>query len=159
MRIILSITTLVILHSFAFNSEELKNNNRTSNNIQNDGTEQHHFFSQTHDLTGSWSLALRAFDDNTNRKLDDEERKNGNTGKHFYRFNADGTCLIFTMKLKGSYELKNEGGKQRLYTYADNEGTRVQENAWYLISVGKTELVLLSQDKQTFWIYKRVPGQ
>jgi len=124
-------------------------------NIQNT-TDQYFLSLQGSGVVGSWSLALRTFDDNKNGKLDEEERKKGETGKHFYQFNADGTCLIHTLKLKGSYELKNDGGKKRLYTYAIDGGTRTQENAWYLISVSKTELVLLSQDKYTFWIYKRV---
>ncbi|HEX3166980.1 MAG TPA: hypothetical protein VHQ93_12020 [Chitinophagaceae bacterium] len=113
-------------------------------------------FSQTDNIIGSWNLVLQAFDDNSNGKLDEGERKKGNTGKHFYQFNADGTCLIHTLRLKGSYELKNENGKRRLYTYVDDEGTKTRENAWYLISVTKTEMILLSQDKYAFWIYKRV---
>ncbi|HEU5163963.1 MAG TPA: hypothetical protein VFU29_00395 [Chitinophagaceae bacterium] len=112
--------------------------------------------SQGDGITGGWSLVLQAFDDNSNGKLDEEERKKGNTGKHFYQFNEDGTCLIHTLKLRGSYELKNENGKKRLYTYVNDEGTKVRENAWYIISVTKTEMILLSQDKYAFWIYKRV---
>lgn len=60
---------------------------------------------QEDNIIGSWSLVIQAFD-NSNGKLDEEERKKGTTGKHFYQFNSDGTCLIHTMKLKGSYELK-----------------------------------------------------
>jgi len=111
---------------------------------------------QENSIIGSWSLVLQAFDDNNNGKLDDEERKKGNTGRHFYQFNTDGTCLIHTLKLKGCYELKNENGKKRLYTYIDDSGSKTRENAWYVISVSKTEMILLSQDKYAFWIYKRV---
>jgi len=107
-------------------------------------------------ILGSWNLVLQAFDENNNGKLDDAERKKGNTGRHFYQFNSDGTCLIHTLKLKGTYELKNEGGKKRLYTYIIDEGKPTPENKWYVISVSKTELILLSQDKYAFWIYKRV---
>jgi hypothetical protein len=110
---------------------------------------------QKDDLIGSWSLVMHTFDNNNNGKLDDEERKKGDAGRHFYQFNADGTCLIHTMKLKGWYELKTVDGKKRLFTYADDEGKRTPENEWYFISVSKTELVLLSKDKFTFWIYKR----
>jgi hypothetical protein len=112
--------------------------------------------SQDDGIIGSWSLVLQAFDDNNNGKLDDDERKKGSGGRHFYQFNADGTCLIHTLKLKGNYELKNENGKRRLYTYIIDEGTKTPENRWYVISVSKTELILLSQDKYAFWIYKRV---
>lgn len=124
--------------------------------IQNVKTNEQLFPMQDNDIIGSWSLQLQAFDDNSNGKLDDAERKNANAGRHFYQFNADGTCLIHTMKMKGTYEVKKEGGKTRVYTYIDDQGTKTRENAWYLISVSKTELVLLSQDKFTFWIYKRV---
>lgn len=112
--------------------------------------------SQDDNIIGNWNLVLQAFDDNSNGKLDEQERKKGNIGKHFYQFNADGTCLIHTLKLKGYYEQKNEGGRKRLYTYVYDEGTPVRENAWYLISAGKTELLLLSQDKYAFWIFQRI---
>ena len=112
--------------------------------------------SQDDNITGSWSLLLQAFVDNRNGKLDETERKKGNTNKHFYQFNADGSCLIHTLKLKGYYELKNEGGKRRLYTYIDDDGSKMRENAWYVISVSKNEMILLSQDKYAFWIFKRV---
>jgi len=112
--------------------------------------------SQGDGIVGRWNLVLQAFDENANGKLDGEERKKGNSNRHFYQFNSDGTCLIHTMKLKGSYELKDEGGKKRLYTYIDEEGKRTPENKWYVISISKTEMILLSQDKYAFWIYKRV---
>jgi len=107
-------------------------------------------------IIGSWSLMIQAFDKNSNGKLDEEERKKGNTGRHFYQFNADGSCFIHTLKLKGYYELKTVDGKKRLFTYIDDEGKKIPENKWYVISVSKTEMVLLSQDKYAFWIYKRV---
>jgi len=107
-------------------------------------------------IIGSWSLMIQAFDKNSNGKLDEEERRKGNTGRHFYQFNADGSCLIHTLKLKGYYELKTVDGKKRLFTYIDDEGKKIPENKWYVISVSKTEMVLLSQDKYAFWIYKRV---
>jgi hypothetical protein len=111
---------------------------------------------QGESIIGSWRLSLQTVDKNNNGKLDEEERKNGNTGRHFYQFKTDGTCLIHTLKLKGHYELKNVGGKQRLYTYIDEEGSSTPENKWYIISVSKTEMILLSQDEYAFWIYKRV---
>jgi hypothetical protein len=124
--------------------------------IQNVKTNEHLSPIQDNDIIGSWSLEFQAFDKNNNGKLDEAERQKANTGRHFYQFNADGTCLIHTLKLKGYYELKNEGNKKRLYTYIYDEGKPVRENAWYIISVSKTELILLSQDKYAFWIYKRV---
>ena len=152
MKKIFLINLLAILVHFCFsqitwkirNDASITNLNETTGQYQGDG------------IIGSWSLMLQAFDDNSNGKLDDAERNKGNTNKHFYQFNADGTCLIHTLKLKGYYEQKNEGGRKRLYTYVYDEGTPVRENAWYLISVSKTELILLSQDKYAFWIFKRV---
>lgn len=144
MKKIFLINVLIVLVHFCFGQMA----NRT--------TIQNLLFSQGDGIIGSWNLLLQAFDDNSNGKLDEQERKKGNTNKHFYQFNADGTALVHTLKLKGYYELKNEDGKKRLYTYVDDEGTRMKENAWYIISVSKTELILLSQDKYAFWIFKRV---
>ena len=124
--------------------------------VQSSAPYQYLSSSQSDGIVGSWTLILQAFDYNDNGKLDDTERKKGNTGKHFYKFNTDGTCLIHTMKLKGQYELKNVDGRMRLYTYISDAGQKTPENAWYVISVSKTELILLSQDKYAFWIFKRV---
>src|SRR5215210_8634246 len=54
-------------------------------------------------IVGEWNLALETYDENSNKKLDDEERKKGFSNKYYYRFNADGSCLIHTMKFKGHY--------------------------------------------------------
>jgi hypothetical protein len=153
----LSLTNLLIfLFCHEFFQPPLKVQRREGITIQSAVTDQNLSFSQTNDILGSWNLSLQAFDDNNNGKLDDEERKKGNTNKHFYQFKSDGTCLIHTLKLKGRYELKTENGHKRLYIYIYDEGTWTPENAWYLISISKTELILLSQDKYAFWIYKRV---
>ena len=152
MKKIFLINVIIVLGHFCFSQNTLKIQNGKSIMIQNESIGQQ----QGDAIIGSWNLLLQAFDDNSNGKLDEEERKKGNTNKHFYQFNADGTCLIHTLKLKGYYEQKNEGGRKRLYTYVYDEGTPVRENAWYLISVSNTELILLSQDKYAFWIFKRV---
>ena len=152
MKKIFLINLLVILVHFCFSPSTWKIQNDASITNLNETTGQY----QGDGIIGSWSLMLQAFDNNSNGKLDEEERKKGNTNKHFYQFNADGTCLIHTLKLKGYYEEKNDGGRKRLYTYVYDEGTPVRENAWYLISVTKTEMILLSQDKYAFWIFKRV---
>ena len=129
--------------------------NGTSFTVQMSRADQYSAF-QDDGIKGSWSLELQAFDKNNNGKLDEQERKDGTIGRHFYQFNGDGTCLIHTLKLKGHYELKKVGGKQRLYTYIDEDGSSTPENKWYIISVSQTEMILLSQDKYAFWIYKRV---
>ena len=156
MKKILFINAFIFQTCLSFSQEALNIQGGASISDQNCATDQCLLSSQGDDIIGSWSLILQAFDDNSNGKLDDNERKKGNSGRHFYQFNTDGTCLVYTMKLKGYYELKNEDGKKRLYTFADDNGTWVRENAWYVISVSKTELILLSQDKYAFWVFKRV---
>lgn len=156
MKKIFSINVLIVVILFCFSQQALDvPSNRVITN-QSAASDEVLRYSQDDGIIGSWTLVLQAFDDNNNGKLDDEERKKGNIGRHFYQFKADGSCLIHTLKLKGYYELKNVDGKKRLYTYIDDEGTKTPENAWYVISVSKTELILLSQDKYAFWIYKRV---
>jgi hypothetical protein len=149
MKKIFLINILHLLTFFSFSEEALKIQSGASIPNQNYATDQRLPSSQGDGIIGSWDLVLQAFDDNSNGKLDDNERKKGNSGRHFYQFNTDGTCLIHTLK-------KDEGGKKRLYTYVDDQGTSTRENAWYVISVSKAEMILLSQDKYAFWIYKRV---
>ena len=156
MKKIFFINVFIVLVQFCFSQKALKIQNGNSTTIHNEIIGQYSTSSQDGGLVGSWNQILVAFDDNSNGKLDEEERKKGTTNKHFYQFNSDGTCLVYTMKLKGSYEIKNEDGIKRLYTYVDDKGTKVRENAWYLVSVSKSELILMSQDKYAFWIFKRV---
>jgi hypothetical protein len=156
MKNMLFVSLFISLVQSPFSQNASKTQNSGSITVHKMANDHHLLTSQVDGIIGSWSLVMQAFDDNSNGKLDDEERKKGNTGRHFYQFKADGSCLIHTLKLKGSYELKKEAGRERLYTYIDDGGTPTRENAWYLISVSKTELILLSQDKYAFWIYKRV---
>jgi len=97
--------------------------------VQNEAADAYLSPMQENNIIGSWNLELQAFDKNSNGKLDDEERNKGTIGRHFYQFNADGTCLIHTMKLKGSYELKTVDGKKRLFTYIDDEGTKTRKTS------------------------------
>lgn len=156
MKKIFFTNVFIVLVQFCFSQKALKIQNGNSTAIHYEITGHYSTSSQDDGLVGSWNQILVAFDDNSNGKLDEEERKKGTTNKHFYQFNSDGTCLVYTMKLKGSYEIRNEDGKKRLYTYVDDKGTKVRENAWYLVSVSKSELILMSQDKHAFWIFKRV---
>src|SRR5262245_46450183 len=145
MKKIFFVNALIIPFCFSVQSMNMLSD-RTFRN-ESIATHQDVRCSQDDGIIGSWSLVLQAFDENSNGKLDDEERKKGSAGRHFYQFSSDGTCLIHTLKLKGMYELKNEGGKKRLYTYVIDQGKPTPENKWYVISVSKTELILLSQDK------------
>ena len=46
------------------------------------------------DIIGFWKLKLEAYDDNSNKILDDAERKKGIKNNYSFRFNADGSCKI-----------------------------------------------------------------
>ena len=107
-------------------------------------------------IVGEWKLALEAYDDNNNKVLDDEEKKKGISNRHYYRFNADGTCLIHMMKFKGNYEIKETNGRKQLLIYIDDNGTKTSEGKFYILSVNKDELTLLhSSGEYVFWVFKR----
>ncbi|MBD0288220.1 MAG: hypothetical protein ICV79_22755 [Flavisolibacter sp.] len=109
---------------------------------------------QSDGIVGEWTLALETYDDNSNHILDADERKKGWANKYYYRFNADGSCLIHSMKLKGHYEIKTENGKKKLYTFFDEGEDKGPENTYEIVSASKDELVLLWET--TFWVFKRM---
>ena len=105
-------------------------------------------------IVGKWRLTWQAFDENGNKKLDEEERKKAFPNFYFYQFNSDGSCLV--QNLKGHYEIKEEGGKKKLSTYADIEGTTELIGVYTILSVNKDELLLLDAAADyTFWPFKR----
>lgn len=105
-------------------------------------------------LVGKWRLTWQTFDENGNKKLDEEERKKAFPNFYFYQFNADGSCLV--QNLKGHYEIKEEGGKKKLSTYADIEGSTELIGVYTILSVNKDELLLLDAAADyTFWPFKR----
>ena len=108
-------------------------------------------------IVGEWKLSLETFDDNNNKSLDDEERKKGiATSKTSYRFNADGSGIISNMKFKGEYEVRDEGARKLLTTYIFDNGKRMQEGKFYILSVNKDELVLLhASGEYAIWVFKR----
>jgi len=104
-------------------------------------------------ILGKWRLTWQAFDENGNKKLDEEERKKAFPNFYFYQFNADGSCLV--QNLKGHYEIKEEGGKKKLSTYADIEGSTELIGVYTILSVNKDELLLLDAAADyTFWPFK-----
>ena len=116
-------------------------------------------------IDGDWNLNLEAYDKNHNLLLDDEERKKGFSNHYFYRFSSNGLCLISPFRanqvqssFKGHYQLKDENGKMKLITFWDETEQKGQREAQYwIISVSKTELVLLeSVGDHTFWVFKKV---
>ena len=105
-------------------------------------------------IVGKWRLTWQAFDENGNKKLDEEERKKAFPNFYFYQFNADGSCLV--QNLKGHFEIKEEGGKKKLSTYADIEGSTELIGVYTILSVNKDELLLLDAAADyTFWPFKR----
>lgn len=117
------------------------------------------------DLIGDWKLSLEAYDDNNNKKLDEDERKKGFSNHYFYRFSSDGSCIIspfvnnqLKSGFKGHYALTEKNGKKILTTYWDEAEQKGQKEAQYtVVSVNKDELVLLeTTGDHTFWIFKRV---
>ena len=110
--------------------------------------------SQDNGIIGKWRLTWQAFDENGNKKLDEEERKKAFANNYFYQFNANGSCLV--QSLKGHYEIKEEGGKKKLFAYIDIEGSTELIGFYTILSVNKDELLLLDAAADyTFWPFKR----
>ena len=116
-------------------------------------------------IIGDWKLVLEAYDNNGNRNLDEEERKKGFSNHYFYRFAADGSCIISPFAtnqlksgFKGLYKITETGGKKVITTIWDEAEEKGKQEAQYtVISVNKDELVLLETlGNHTFWIFKRV---
>jgi hypothetical protein len=112
------------------------------------------------DIVGNWKLTLEAYDDNSNKVLDEAERKKGVRNNYSFRFNADGSCQIQQV-FKGHYEVKTEGDKKVLYVYLNRvvgeEEKDPPPDIYRIISMGKTELVLLEQEGNlTFWVFEKV---
>ena len=116
-------------------------------------------------IVGDWKLVLETYDDNHNKQLDDAERKKGFSNHYFYRFSADGSCIISPFAsnqlksgFKGKYQVTEKNGKKVITTYWDETDQKGQREGQYtVISANKDELVLLeTTGNHTFWIFKRV---
>ena len=110
-------------------------------------------------ITGYWKLYLEAYDDNGNRKLDDEERKKGIKNRYSFRFNADGSCEIMEL-FKGRYEIETENGKKLLHVYrnrvAGEEEKDPPPDVYEITSMSKEELVLLEKlGEHTFLVFRK----
>ena len=131
----------------------MSTNNASSSDEQADG------------IVGDWRLMLEAYDDNGNKTLDDAERKKGFSNHYFYRFSADGSCIISPFAsnqlksgFKGHYTITEKAGKKIITTYWDETEQKGQKEAQYtIVSVSKTELVLLeTTGDHTFWTFQRL---
>jgi hypothetical protein len=114
------------------------------------------------DITGTWKLFLEAYDANRNEVLDEEEKKTDSRNNYMFHFNADGSCKIQS-SLKGSYTIKDEGGKKILLVQRQRiEGAETEDPApdWYLIkSLSDKEMLLLTgsaEFHEIFWLFKKV---
>lgn len=111
-------------------------------------------------ITGYWKLKLEAYDNNSNKILDEDERKKGIQNRYSFRFNADGSCQIVDA-YKGHYEVKTESKNKMLYVYrnkvAGQEEKDPPPDVYRIISISQTELVLLENEGNlTFWVFQRV---
>ncbi len=112
------------------------------------------------DLVGFWKLKLEAYDDNSNKILDEAERKKGIKNNYSFRFNADGSCKIVE-NFKGRYEVKTESSNKMLYVYRNRvEGQEKQDpppDVYRITSMSQTELILLENEGNlTFWVFERI---
>jgi hypothetical protein len=112
------------------------------------------------DIIGFWKLKLEAYDDNSNKILDEAERKKGIKNNYSFRFNADGSCKIVE-SFKGRYEVKTESGNKMLYVYRNRvEAEEKQDpppDVYRVTSMSRNELVLLENEGNlTFWVFERV---
>jgi len=110
-------------------------------------------------IVGYWKLHLEAYDNNSNRKLDDEKRKKGIQNRYSFRFKADGTCEIMDL-FKGRYEIKTVNGKKLLSVYRNRvvgeEEKDPLPDVFEITDMSKDELVLLENlGNLTFWAFKR----
>ncbi len=108
------------------------------------------------DIIGEWQLTMIISDANANNKIDENERKDAiKEAEDYLKLNSDGTCLFYTLKTKGRYEIKTQSnGKKILYLF-DKDNNK--ENRGQVFSVSSTELIMLSHSVgSTFKIYKRL---
>jgi hypothetical protein len=117
---------------------------------------------QENGIIGTWKLNLEAYDDNSNKVLDDEERKKAIRNNYILQFKTNGTCRIQDF-YNGTYTIKNEGGQKLLSVQRERVKEEETEDPppdlYYIKSLTKDELIVLNSVAgftHTFWILKRV---
>lgn len=110
-------------------------------------------------IVGYWKLTLEAYDDNSNKSLDEDERKKAIKNRYTYRFNADGSCQI-QETFKGRYEVKTESGNKMLYVYRNRvvgeEDKDPAPDVYRIVTESKNQLVLLENENNlVFWVFER----
>jgi hypothetical protein len=111
----------------------------------------------TESIVGTWKLTMEGYDDNSNSKLDDEERKSGMKNStpqalHDYKmqFNANGTCKI-EGRYNGTYKVKEEGGEKILLVDLEpgkglnGKQLPASHYKYYIKSMTSSELLLLAE--------------
>ena len=151
---------LMMLIACSNNSNKEPTNSPTATEPENAGKQVTSVNGQQGDgIVGKWQLTLEAYDDNSNRKLDDEERKKGIQNRYSFLFNADGSCQILNM-YKGRYEIKTENSRKLLKVYRnripEEEEKDPPPDVYEITSMSNNELVLLEDlGNHTFWVFKR----
>ena len=154
-------SVLMMLIACSNNSNKEPTNSPTATESDNAGKQVTSVSEHQGDgIVGKWQLTLEAYDDNSNRKLDDEERKKGIQNRYSFRFNADGTCQIMDM-FKGRYEMKTENNRKLLKVYRnripEEEEKDPPPDVYEITSTSNNELVLLETlGDHTFWVFKKV---
>ena len=115
-------------------------------------------------IVGDWKLSIETYDENQNKKLDPQERAKAFSNHFFFRFNADGSALVnFNVTaehaFKAKYKLSKRKDLQFISVYIDgddNEGPDGLSGGYYIISVDKSEMVLLEAAmERAIWIFKK----
>lgn len=150
---------LIILIACGNNSGKETTNSPATTESENAGKQVASVTEQRDGIVGKWDLVLEAYDDNGNRKLDEEERKKGIQNRYSFRFSADGTCQIREV-YKGRYEMKTENNRKLLKVYRNRIPQEEEQDPppdiYEIISMSNNELVLLETEGDlTFWVFKR----
>lgn len=113
---------------------------------------------QVAELVGGWQQTHAMYDENGNRKIDEDERRKARSdaGMALFdmRLNADGSCRLKSTKCR--YEVQAQsGGRQRLMLFVETNNRESRENLGIIHSVTKDELILANYGSGSFNVYKR----
>src|ERR1051326_3644194 len=115
-------------------------------------------------IVGDWKLSVETYDENQNKKLDPQERAKAFSNHFFFRFNADGSALVnFNPTAEHAFKAKYKLSKRKDLQFIsvvidgdDNEGPDGLSGGYYIISVDKSEMVLLEAAmERAIWIFKK----
>lgn len=106
-------------------------------------------------LMGKWETILLTGDNNTNGKLDPEERTNASTHyKDYLELHPDGTCVYSIAKLNANYEIVEKDGNKSIEVIVA-DGSRLKQGR--IISLLPDELQLMKfSGGRDIVVYKRI---